>query len=85
MDNNYDEINEPIKLQAQNVFVVTSSESDEPSTNMDNCASVTNNIMLYYSADIAVEEKAESLIISLIESNVEAQTQIKPIKPIKPS
>ena len=34
--------------------------------------------MLYHTADVAVEEKPESLIISPIESNVEAQTQIKP-------
>ena len=44
---------------------------------MDNYASVTNNKMLYHTADVAVKEKRESLIISPIESNVEAQTQIK--------
>ena len=48
---------------------------------MDNYTSVTNNKMLCYTADVAVEEKHESLIISLIISNVEAQTQIKPKKP----
>ena len=36
MADNYDEINEPFKLQAQHVFVATSSESDELSANMDN-------------------------------------------------
>ena len=48
---------------------------------MDNYTSVTNNKMLNHTADVAVEEKPESLIISHIESNVEAQTQIKPKKP----
>ena len=43
MADNYDEINEPFKLQAQHVFVATSSESDELSANMDNYTSVTNN------------------------------------------
>ena len=81
MSDNYDEINEPFKLQAQHVFVATSSESDELSTNMDNYTSVTNNKMLLHTADIAVEEKPESLTISPIESNVEAQTQIKSKKP----
>ena len=57
------------------------SESDELSANMNNYANVTNNKMLYHTADVAVEEKLESLIISPIESNVEAQTQIKPKKP----
>ena len=37
--------------------------------------------MLLYTVDVTVEEKPESLIISLIESNVEAQTQIKSKKP----
>ena len=36
MADNYDEINEPFKLQAQYVFVATSSESDELSANMGN-------------------------------------------------
>ena len=36
MADNYDEINEPFKLQAQHVFVATSSKSDELSSNMDN-------------------------------------------------
>ena len=48
---------------------------------MDNYTSVTNNKMLYHTANVAVEEKSESLIISPIESNVETQTQIKPKKP----
>ena len=81
MADNYDEINEPFKLQAQQVFVATSSESDELSANMDNYTSVTNNKMLLHTADVAVEDKPESLIISPIESNEEAQTQIKFKKP----
>ena len=40
---NYEEISEPFKLQAQHVFVATSSESDELSANIDNYTSVTNN------------------------------------------
>ena len=52
----YNEINEPFKLQAQSVFVANSSESDEPSANMDNYTSVTNNKMLYHTADVVVEE-----------------------------
>ena len=76
----YDVINEPFKLQAQHVFVATSSESDELSANMDNYASVTNNKMLYHTTDVVIEEKPESLIISPIESDVESQTQIKPKK-----
>ena len=72
MADNYDEINEPFKLQAQQVFVATSSESDELSANMDNYTSVTNNKILLHTADVAVEEKPESLIISPIESNEEA-------------
>ena len=47
---------------------------------MDNYTSVTNNKMFYHIADVAVEEKLESLIILSIESNVEVQTQIKPKK-----
>ena len=47
---------------------------------MDNYTSVTNNKILLHTADVAVEEKPEYLIISPIESNVEAQNQIKPIK-----
>ena len=77
MADNYDEINKPFKLQAQQVFVATSSESDELSANMDNYTSVTNNKILLHTADVAVEDKPESLIISHIESNIEAQTQIK--------
>ena len=50
MVDNYDEINEPFKLQSHNVFVATSSESDELSANMDNYTSVTNNKMLYNKA-----------------------------------
>ena len=80
MTDNYEEIHEPFKLQALNVFVATSSESDELSANMDNYTSVTNNKMLYHTADVVVE-KPDSLIISPIESNVEAQTQIKSKKP----
>ena len=34
--------------------------------------------MLYYTANVAVKENQESLIILPIESNIEAQTQIKP-------
>ena len=34
--------------------------------------------MLYHTADVAVKENQESLIILPIESNIEAQTQIKP-------
>ena len=52
----YNEINEPFKLQAQSVFEANSSESDEPSANMDNYTSVTNNKMLYHTADVVVEE-----------------------------
>ena len=89
MADNYDEINEPFKLQAQHVFVAASSESDEISdelsdelsVNMDNYTSVTNNKMLLHTADVVIEEKPESLIISPIESNVEAQIQIKSKKP----
>ena len=73
----YDEINEHFKLQTQHVLVATSSESDELSANMDNYTSVANNKMLYHTADVTVEEKSESLIISPIGSNVEAQTKIK--------
>ena len=80
---NYDEINEPFKLQAQHVFVANSSESDELSANMDNYTSVTNNKMLLYTVDVAVDEKPESLIISPIESNEEVQTQIKLKKTIR--
>ena len=76
MADNYDEINELFKLQVQHVFVTTSSESDEPSANMDNYTFVINNRMFYHTADAAIEEKPESLIISSIEYNVEAQTQI---------
>ena len=81
MADNYGEINEPFKLQAQHVFVATSSESDELPANIDNYTSVTNNKILLHTADVAVEEKSESLIISPIESNEEAQTQIKSKKP----
>ena len=45
---------------------------------MDNYTSVTNNKLFYHTSYVAVEEKPESLIISLIESNVETQSQIKP-------
>ena len=38
-------------------LMVTFSESDEPSANMDNYASVSNNKMLYDTADVAVKEK----------------------------
>ena len=55
MANNYGKINEPFKLQAQHVFVATSSESDELSANMDNYTSVTNNKMLYHTADAEVK------------------------------
>ena len=41
MADNYDEINEPFKLQAQHVFVANSSESDEPSANMYNYVSAS--------------------------------------------
>ena len=37
--------------------------------------------MLNHTADVSVDEKSESLIISPIESNVGTQTQIKPKKP----
>ena len=47
--------------------------------NIDNYTYVTNYKM-YHTADVAVEEKPESLMISPIESNAEDQTQIKPIK-----
>ena len=77
MADNYDEINELFKLQAQHVFVATSWESDELSANMDNYTSVTSNKMLYHTADVAVEEKPKFLIILPIESYVETQTQIK--------
>ena len=36
MTDNYDEINEQFKLQTQHVFVVTSLELDELSSNTDN-------------------------------------------------
>ena len=73
----YDEIKEPFILQAKHVFVATSSESDELSANMDNYTFVINYKMLYHTADVAVEEKPKSLIISPFENNEEAQTQIK--------
>ena len=57
MADNYNEINEPFKLQAQHVFVATSSESNKLSANMDNYTSVTNNKTLLHIADVAVEEK----------------------------
>ena len=57
MADNYDNINDPFKLQAQHVFAATSSESDELSANMDNYTFITNNKMLYHTADVAVEEK----------------------------
>ena len=57
MADNYDEINEPLKLQAQHVFVATSSESDGRLANINNYTSVTNNKMFYHTADVAVEEK----------------------------
>ena len=60
MADNYNEINEPFKLQAQHVFVATSSESDELSMNMDNFTSVTNNKMFYHTADVTVEENPDS-------------------------
>ena len=63
MADNYDENNEPFKLQAQHIFVASSSESDEPSANMDNNTSVTNYKMFYRTKDAAVEQKPESLII----------------------
>ena len=37
--------------------------------------------MLYYIKNVAVEKKPESLIISLIQSSLGTQTQIKPKKP----
>ena len=58
MTDNYDEINEPFKLQTQHVFVATSLELDELSANMDNCTSITNNKMLYHTTDVAVEKKS---------------------------
>ena len=76
MTDNYNEINELFKLQAQHVFMAISSEPNEPSAKMDNYVSITINKMLYHTADVAVEEKPEFLIISPIESNVRAQTQI---------
>ena len=48
MADNYDETNKLFKLQAQHLFVATSSKSDEPSVNMGKYASITNNKMLYY-------------------------------------
>ena len=48
MADNYDEINEPFKFQAQHAFVANYSKSDEPSTNIDNYESTTNYKMLYY-------------------------------------
>ena len=50
---------------------------------MNNYTSVTSNKMLLHTADVAVEVKPEFLIISPIESNVEAQTQINPKKPLE--
>ena len=35
MVDNYDEINNPFKLQVKHLFVATISESDEPSANMN--------------------------------------------------
>ena len=61
--------------------MVNYSESDEPSVNMDNYESVTNNKILYYIVEVAVEEKPKSLISSPIEGNSGTQTQIKPKKP----
>ena len=77
MTDNYDEINEQFKLQAQHAFVETSSESNELSANMNNYTSVTNNKMLYRTADVAVEEKPDSLIISPFVSNVETSDSNK--------
>ena len=74
MADNYDEINELFKLQEKHLFVATSSKSDEPPANIDNYTSITNNRMLYHTADVVFKERQESLIISLIENNVEAQT-----------
>ena len=76
MTDNYDEINEQFKLQAQPLIVETSSESYEPSTNRDIYASVTNNKMIYHPADVAVEENQVDFIFSHIENNIEAQTLI---------
>ena len=44
---------------------------------MYNHASVTNIKMLYHTADFVVEETRKFSIISPIESNFEAKTQIK--------
>ena len=60
MADNYDEMNEPFKQQALHVFAENSSESDELSAKIDNYTSVTNNKMLYHTADVAVEEKSMS-------------------------
>ena len=73
MADNYNEINESLKLQTQHAFVATSSELDELSANMDNYTSVTNNKTLYHTADVEFEENPYSLIISPIESNGEAR------------
>ena len=54
MGDNYYQINEPFKLQAQHVSVSTSLESDETSVNMDNYAFATNNKMICLKADVAV-------------------------------
>ena len=58
MTDNYDEINEQFKLQTQHVFVVTSLELDELSSNTDNYTFVTNNKMLYHTTDVVVEKKS---------------------------
>ena len=58
MVDNYDEINEPFKLQAQHVFVATSLELVELSSNTDNYTFVTNNKLLYHTTDVAVEKKS---------------------------
>ena len=60
MADNYYEINEPFKLQAQHVYVATSSESNEPSINMDNCTSVTNN-KIFTIQQMLQPKKIESL------------------------
>ena len=73
MADNYDEINEPFKRQAQHVFVETSSQSDEPSANFDNYISFNKNKNVLQYSRCFSRRKLKFLIISSIENNVEAQ------------
>ena len=81
MADNYEEINEPFRLQAKHVFFENFFRIKRIIIEYGLNASVANKKMLYLTADVAVEEKAKSLIILPIESNIEAQTQLRSKKP----